>query len=394
MVTPSGGQSYDFYLITTGLPIDPTQGTLAKYYYDIIVGAIGLQADILLEMPVRIINNVDVTSYLPGYSQSPRNAYQVLIGVAGYSDPFTRQTLIQAIQTYALSQAIPNLVGHNKPNPNDYCFDPIATLDVDNSFKIYRGISGQWLTQNFIAYYSDRKPIADDGVANSIWIVNVHGQLQFYYNDAIKGWGLLSNSGNVNITLSTPTEVDGDWWIKPSGFIFEQFNGTTWGGALAYTFSMTAPVSGYWLTAVDSNTLEVRNLINTVWVPIKLSPFVVKLQSDNSNFLNEYTAPSAYNYTIDVEPLALYGGPITNGSSTVTVTTYNEAIATGGVNELFVNFFTHIPIVDTAEVFVNGEDQQPEGFIITGQNLQFIDSVNGFTLNSGDLIVVYYQYAV
>ncbi len=49
MVTPSGGQSYNFYLITTGLPIDPNEGTLSKYYYDVIVSAVGLQADILLE---------------------------------------------------------------------------------------------------------------------------------------------------------------------------------------------------------------------------------------------------------------------------------------------------------------------------------------------------------
>jgi hypothetical protein len=394
MVTPSGGQSIDFYLITTGLPIDPLEGTLSKYYYDIIVGAIGLQADILLENVVRTVPNVDVTAYLPGYTQTPRNAYQFLIGVAGYSDPFTRKTLIQAIQTYALSEAEPNLVGHDKPKPNDYCFDPIATLDVDSSFKIYRGIGGQWLTQNFRAFYSDKKPTTNDGYIGSIWLVNVHGQIQFYYKDEIKGWGLLSDSGNVTISLATPTEVDGNWWILPSDFIFKQFNGTTWGSSIAYTFSLTAPVSGYWLYPVNSNTLEVRNLINSIWTPIHLSPFVVKLQSDNSNFLNEYTAPSAYNYTIDIEPSALYGGPITSGSPTVMATTYNEAIATGGANELFVNFFSHIPIADSAEVFVNGEDQAPEGFIISGLNLQFIDSVNGFTLNAGDLIVVYYQYSV
>ena len=67
MVTPSGGQTINFYLITTGFPIDPNEGTLAKYYYSNIINAIGLQADILIQNDVRTISNTNATSYLPGY---------------------------------------------------------------------------------------------------------------------------------------------------------------------------------------------------------------------------------------------------------------------------------------------------------------------------------------
>ena len=393
MVTPSGGQSINFYLITTGLPIDPNDGTLAHYYYNIIVGAIGLQADILIQNDVRTINNINVNSYLPGYSTSQRNAYQFLIGVAGYSDPFNKQSLIQAIQTYALAKSEPNLVGRDRPNVNDYCFDPIATLDVDGAFKIYRGISGQWLTQNFQAYYSNRMPLENDGYVGSIWIVNIGGQLQFLYNDAVKGWGPISNYGNVTY-IGTPPEVDGDWWISPSEFIFRQFNGSTWGAPISYFYSVSPPGSGsFWLASVNDYTLEVRTLINSIWEPVKLSPSVVKLQSENSNFLNEYTS-GEFNYTIDVEPLALYGGPINTGSTSTMTVSYDQEIAAGGANELFTNFFTNFPILGTTEIFVNGELQDLNGVIITGKNLQFIDSANGFSLSSGDDVVAFYQYSI
>jgi len=392
MVTPSGGQSIDFYLITTGLPIDPNEGTLSKYYYDIIVNAIGLQADILIQNDVRTINNIDVNSFLPGYNNSLRNCYQFLIGVAGYSDPFNRESLIKAIQTYALVEAHPHL-GWNKPKVNDYSFNAISTLDVDNEFNIWRGVSGSWATQKFNAFYSDRLPTVEDGYSGSIWIVNINGQLQFFYNDSIQGWGPISNYGTVTYTAMTPPEVDGDWWINPNGFNFSQFNGTTWGSNISYLFSQYAPVTGsYWLTNINAYTLEVKHLINSIWEPIKLSRSCVKQQVDNSNFLNEYTAPNAYNYTVDIEPSSLYGGPIVSGSSTMTIMTYNQAIAVGGVNELFTSFYTHLPIAGTIEVFVNGELQDPAGVIITGQNLQFIDSVNGFTLNAGDDIVSFYEY--
>lgn len=391
---PSGGQSIDFYLITTGLPIDPNEGTLSKYYFDIIVGAIGLQAEILLENVIRIVPNIDVNSYLPGYTTSQRNAYQFLIGVAEYSDPFTQQTIIEAIQAYALSEAIPNLAERDKPKINDYSFNPIATLDVDNSFNISRGVSGSWVSKKFNTFYSNKLPTVVDGYAESIWIVNIKGQLQFYYKDATQGWAPISNYGSVTFSTTPPTEVDGNWWINPSNFLFSQFNGTTWSASIPYTFSATPPVSGFWLAVVNPNTLEVRKLINSIWQPIKLSTAVVKLQSDNSNFLNVYTAANAYNYTIDIEPLALYGGPIVSGSTTVTTTRYDHEIATGGANELFVNFFTDLPIALTQVCFVNGEEQDPDGYIISGKNLQFIDSVNGFTLSAGDMILVTYDYSI
>lgn len=287
---------------------------------------------------------------------------------------------------------MPNLSGKDKPKINDYSFDPIATLDVDNSFNIFRGISGSWSTQKFNTFYSNKMPQKDDGYNGSIWIVNVNGQLQFLYNDAINGWGPISNYGTVTISETPPTEIDNNWWIDPSDFIFRQFDGTTWDGPISYTYSISVPGSGtYWLTAVNSYTLEVRNLINTVWTPIKLSNAVVKLQSNNSNFINEYTT-SDYNYTVSVEPLALYGGPIVSGSASMTTTTYNQATALGGTNELFVNFFTNYPIAETTEVFINGEVQDPAGYIITGLNLEFVDSVNDFSLGVGDDVLVYYSY--
>lgn len=381
-------QNFNYYLVTSGLPIDPRQGSLAKYYYNLIVKAAGLQAEIGYEFPIRIIPNVNAMPYLNSYNSSQRNVNQFLIGLATYSDPFNKARLTAAIQDYS---DIQNEL--NTPNLNDFSFGPLETLDPSTTFDISFGDSGVWQSKRYKTYYSDYAPYVTDGGDDTVWIVNSNGQLTFYYKkDQESSWNLLTHYGPVTYSQSTPAEVDDTWWINPSDMYFAQFNGTTWDPELTYAFSMFPPIATpgtYWLTHINQNTLEVREVINTSWSPIKLSPITVMVENNNSAFRS---ALGNNNYIIDDFPDSLFGGPITAGSAVPTNYTYDEDIAVGGSNESFPGFFTHLPINSTVEVFINGQNVDPPGYSISGQTLSFIDSANSFTLNAGDLIVAYYQY--
>jgi hypothetical protein len=387
--TPQGPyQNFNYYLVTSGLPIDPLQGSLSKYYYNLIVKAAGLQAEIGYEFPVRIVPNVNAMPYLNSYNSSQRNVYQFLIGLATYSDPFNKATLTAAVQNYS---DIHNEL--NTPNLNDFSFGPLETLDISTTFDINFGVSGSWVSKRYKTYYSDYAPYVTDGGDDSVWIVNTNGRLTFYYKkDQTTGWNLLTDYGPVTYATTPPTEVDNSWWINPSDMYFAQFNGTTWDPEITYSYSSFPPIptSGtYWLTAIDQNTLEVRQVINTAWSPIKLSPLTVMIEDNNSSFRS---VVGNNNFIIDDFPDSIFGGPITTGSPVPTNYTYDEETATGGANEVFPGFFTHVPINSTIEVFINGQNVDPPGYNITGQTLSFIDSANSFTLNAGDLVVAYYQY--
>lgn len=71
----------------------------------------------------------------------------------------------------------------------------------------------------------------------------------------------------------------------------------------------------------------------------------------------------------------------------------DTATATGGANESFTGFFTNTPVADsTISVFFNGLELDTGGWTRSGNNLTLVDSVNGYSTDSGDVIRARYEY--
>jgi hypothetical protein len=75
------------------------------------------------------------------------------------------------------------------------------------------------------------------------------------------------------------------------------------------------------------------------------------------------------------------------------VTKQAESVATGGVNEVFSNFFNAgTPISnDSITVFFNGLALRSGGWIRSGNNLTLVDTVNGYGTDAGDVIGASYE---
>ena len=72
---------------------------------------------------------------------------------------------------------------------------------------------------------------------------------------------------------------------------------------------------------------------------------------------------------------------------------YDEVTATGGANEAFVGFFSNTPTGDAGvTVFFNGLALRATGWTRSGTNLTMVDSVNGYSTESGDIISARYEY--
>jgi hypothetical protein len=67
------------------------------------------------------------------------------------------------------------------------------------------------------------------------------------------------------------------------------------------------------------------------------------------------------------------------------------ALATGGVNETFLSFFSNIPLPGSVRCYFNGLLLDPSGYLVTGINLSLVDAVNGYTSESGDKIIAWYS---
>lgn len=78
----------------------------------------------------------------------------------------------------------------------------------------------------------------------------------------------------------------------------------------------------------------------------------------------------------------------------VGVVQYSSAVANGGANESFVTFFNFIPLSDEAIiVFFNGLALRDTGWTRSALDLTLVDSINGYSTESGDIISSRYETA-
>lgn len=72
---------------------------------------------------------------------------------------------------------------------------------------------------------------------------------------------------------------------------------------------------------------------------------------------------------------------------------YDEVVVTsGGPNLTLTGFFSQAPInVSSVTVFVNGLALRQSGWTVTGTDLTFVDSVNGYQIDTGDVVTARYE---
>jgi hypothetical protein len=226
-------------------------------------------------------------------------------------------------------------------------------------------------------------------------------------NGAVAQYSILaSNAGAGDLSAVTSPNGSGDQllrfndttniieWVS-AGDIIEAFDEITvvagTGGVFTGTQPFLASVSETVnLIAVDGISMDGDNVTNTLEIGLGFDGLTLVINpADEVNTATDYLAfydVSAGNHaTLTFDQLfELFPG---NDFG------YDEAIATGGVNETFVAFFTNTPVNDESiTVFFNGIALRATGWTRTGDDLALVDAVNGYATDAGDIISARYNY--
>ena len=220
------GQNIVFFLVTTGLDINPQNGTVGEQNYEYLKTVISESAEILYELPaLRYITDIDYSSFINGYDSTPRTLYQALFGVARYSNPWSATTLTEAIDSATL---FPKLW----PANNTFSVNPYEMYD--KGFKLFQCIevapgvlSWQPMTDFKI---TEKMPGINDGKSKSVWGVLNNSQIDLYVKNAFL-WTPLDEyvegqNSSLVISKTTPSLSAGDFWLKIDDLSFYKFTKT------------------------------------------------------------------------------------------------------------------------------------------------------------------------
>ena len=130
------GQNIDFYLITSGIDLDPDHGYFTREVYNNLKTVIIQRAELFYESPtIREIHDQNVNTFLEAYPIGDRTVYQFLFGVVQYSNAWTIEKLTQAITDAPLFSIL-------RPSNNTFSIDFINSQT--QGFKLFenRNISG------------------------------------------------------------------------------------------------------------------------------------------------------------------------------------------------------------------------------------------------------------
>jgi hypothetical protein len=427
----SGGYEIRYWLITSGIDIDPDHGTQSAANYNKIKKVMSLRSEVSFFYPViKQIENTDPSPYLHRYSIGTQRVWQLLIGVDQHSNSWNTRSLTHAL-TYAKWSAF------ETPINNQYSVD--WYISQTNGFSINYNQGAGWINYNYSFFQTGLTPGVSDGLdGETWWVTRNDGTTDFYFKNKAT-WGYLSNyiaanGGKFYISSVAPPNTPNSFWLDTSGLSVRQYNSTTqlWNPPSNITFLNTPPLNplngDLWINTSGPNTwptLQYYALLNQ-WLPISWSLWQVYDNATKSQFLG---LPIPNTFYIDDEPNALFGGILvsTLGAANVRVMNQGTLIGTftdlnftgagviatpdginpnqaditipgGGTITIFQiattatsNNQTNFTVVGASEIinlFVNGEEQ-PE-FTYASPTLTFDPIAAGFELQIGDEVVIQY----
>lgn len=325
------GQNTNYYLITTGINSDPNHGSMGFDNYDIIKQVIQQRAEIIFENDiVRKFAGLTTNTFLKGYDDTPRIIYQVLIGTARYSDPWSCDELQDAIEEFPRDS--------NKiPKNNEYSIDFIASLE--NGMKVNQAVLAptlQWI-QNDDFFYSSILPSIGIGDAGDVWFVSNNNQFEMHYRPAFS-WttiteyiNMVSPIGKLFISTVAPVEQLNSWWLDPTGIVIRKYSTTinNWEAPSSITVSEiepTTPNNGdLWLNPIFGRMkLFVFNGVRFVSATISEHP--VRDVLSNSSYVGDLTKN---NYLVECGDVALLGGVLSNIGESLMIKVYDEGVLVG-----------------------------------------------------------------
>lgn len=314
------GRNIDFCLITTGLNIDPHNGTTGEEWYEWFKNVIIEKAEIHYEHDdIREIYDINVSSFLEAYTNTPRTAYQFLFGLVQHNNFWTCDTLTQAVNDAPLPRSM-------RPNDGEYCIAFEASKEA--GFKLFENLFvalvNIWAEKQQF-YFSGREPIYRDGESGDVWLVSNGLTMELWYKPSFN-WVRLgdyaqsrSPAGIVTYSDIDPGNSTNSWWLDVTGISFRKYSEqlNIWESAPPLTFSSTPPVGpsngDLWLDVVDNKfVLRVWNAGKAVFEQARISLFPVQDKDANSAFKSTV---GDNNFIIECGDDALLGGPIGGGTN-------------------------------------------------------------------------------
>lgn len=305
------GQNISFFLITTGLDIDPLNGTVAKTNYEYLKTVISENSEILVEeSALRKIQNADLSLYLNAYDQTPRNLYQALFGLAGHSSSWSAEKLELAISQAAI---FPKL----KPETGDYSLNPYEFYD--KNFGLYRCVENspgnlRWASVGEFKI-AETMPGRNDGSDKSLWGVLAENRLNLYIKHAFS-WILLEDyieAQNSYLTVSsdTPSLVKGTYWFHMGDVNVYEYNGTIWdsGQIAKFQTTLTGGTNNSDAILVYSKSrIMLYYYFSSKYISQHISQFIIRDKLLNSIFNNGALS----NFIVEDGNMALLGGSVSN----------------------------------------------------------------------------------
>lgn len=348
------GQNIVFFLVTTGLDINPQNGTVGEQNYEYLKTVISESAEILYELPaLRYITDIDYSSFINGYDSTPRTLYQALFGVARYSNPWSATTLTEAIDSATL---FPKLW----PANNTFSVNPYEMYD--KGFKLFQCIevapgvlSWQPMTDFKI---TEKMPGINDGKSKSVWGVLNNSQIDLYVKNAFL-WTPLDEyvedrNSSLVISKTTPSLSAGDFWLKIDDLSFYKFTNNAWQTATEILVrpNLTGPFNdGDYILSYSDSSFILYYYSSSKYKKTPISQYIIRDKNLNSTFKSE----SYENFIIEDDCIALLGGVVTHlfdgGSSMVKV--YNDGVYVGeyaGLDFKNVNVSESSSLANTVEI--------------------------------------------
>lgn len=204
------GQNIDWLLISSIIPISPDDSTTSKRMYEFLRHFISRKSEILIEDLNRRISFIDASEYFNKGVQDDR-IYQILFGLADYSNGWTLDTLVEDFNKETRRQFY------------DIASDDII-IDLYNSvedgFSIYSQVDpGLYSHIKNSLQLTFIFPTMFEGKDGDIWLYVNNKRVDLVIKIGFK-WFLLNEYLNsIGQTLVIGGGQDGDYWLNIENFI-------------------------------------------------------------------------------------------------------------------------------------------------------------------------------
>lgn len=384
------GTNLDFYLITTGLNIDPDHGTMGLENYNHLKNVIQQRAEIHYENEViRRVENEDPSPYLLGYPSEQRDVYQILFGLSEHHNGWNVQTLTAAIDTAYRNQNL---------NPQDGFYSIDFEYSRNQGFTAYQAKnSGSGLTwvKNSHFFYSYEEPNFAVGNSGDVWLVIKDNKIIIWYKFAYT-WYKLSDwvkeqnpQGTIHYQNTSPTESENSWWIDTTGLTLRKFDKeiNSWGSIKGVTVSSTQPVApsvgDLWLKRVTDG-LELFEFNGSRFQRAQLSQYPVRTRDTNSFFVGE---TNDNNFIIEDQDQALLGGILYASGVSDMVENYDIQVTANGQTSFMLPSNASVVL----DFGVNGIETTAFSYDPNTNILTFDPVAANYSLEIGDKIHILYR---